>query len=111
MSTSYRTYRGHTLKASQSVVHIGWFGEESGYHPDSSGVIELHSERFYKRKKLFLRETGEHEMSRDVGNMFLTSVDNIDDFIYRGKGIPEEFRRKPDKGAEVGVCSLAYTCQ
>ena len=33
-----------------------------------------------------------HEMSQDVGNIFLTSLDNIDDFIYRGYGVSEEFR-------------------
>ena len=75
----------------QSQLFTWMVGEESGYHPDSFSVIELHSERFYNRQKLFLRETGGHEMSRDVGNMFMTSVDNIDDFIYRGKQIPEEF--------------------
>ena len=31
-------------------------------------------------------------MSRDVGNMFLTSLDKVDDFIYRGHGVPEECR-------------------
>ena len=31
-------------------------------------------------------------MSRDVKNIFLTSLDNIDHFIYRGHGVPEEFR-------------------
>ena len=41
MPTCYRTCRGHTLKVPKSVVYIGWSEEESGYHPDSSGVIEL----------------------------------------------------------------------
>ena len=37
-------------------------------------------------------------MFRDVSNMFLTSVDKVDDFIYRGHRVPEEFRTKPYKG-------------
>ena len=40
---------------------------------------------------IYMRSYGGHEMSRGVRNVFLTSLDNIDDFIYRGNGVPEEF--------------------
>ena len=42
-----------------------------------------------------MRYNGGHEMSRDVGNMFLTLVDKVNDYIYMGKWVPEEFRAKP----------------
>ena len=41
---------------------------------------------------IYMRSYGGHEMSRGVRNVFLTSLDNIDDFIYRGNGVSEEFR-------------------
>ena len=37
-------------------------------------------------------------MSRDVGDIFLTSLDKVYDFIYRVYGVPEEFRAKTEKG-------------
>ena len=41
---------------------------------------------------IYMRSYGAHEISRGVRNVFLTSLDNIDDFIYRGNGLLEEFR-------------------
>ena len=40
-------------------------------------------------------------MSRDVINMFLTSVDKVDDFIYEDYMVSEEFRAKTEKFREV----------
>ena len=41
---------------------------------------------------IYMRGIRGDEMSRGVRNVFLTSLDNIDDFIYRGQVVPEEFR-------------------
>ena len=41
-------------------------------------------------------------MSRDVRNMFLTSVDKVDDFIYWGYTISDGFRAKTEKGGSAG---------
>ena len=53
---------------------------------------------YYKREIMpvlgiiYMRSYRGHETSRDVRYVFLTSLDNMDDFIYRGNGVPEEFR-------------------
>ena len=50
----------------------------------------------------YMRYNGVYEMSRDVGNMFLTLLDKVDDFIYRGHGVPEEFRGTFHIGGSAG---------
>ena len=58
---------------------------------------ESFRENYHKREimsvwaECYMRYNGGYEMSRDVGNMFLTSLDKVDDFVYRGHGVPEEF--------------------
>lgn len=45
----------------------------------------------------YMRKYEGHEMSRDI---FLTSVDKFDDFIYRVHMVLEEFQAKTEKGGQ-----------
>jgi len=42
--------------------------------------------------------------------VFLTSVDRVDDFIYEVYMVPEEFRRRTNKGGSAGVPEGGTMC-